>query len=707
MPKIPTFTSQGVPTAESASIKTSFQVPLSGVGSPASALEPVIKTLNDYYAKEQAVVEKTQALELENKASIELEETKARISKSADPITSSDIFLQYSKQIKEKYADQAPSSSVKNLFLNNYLVEEKKQLSSVVIKNRENLIQDRINQADIKEQRILTTGLYSDNQLQKETMYSDLGILYQDLRKDFIIDEDTYQKKIREIPSIVQTLEAKRDMGTDPVGTAIKLNDANNYPDIIGEKRIKLINEANSDARPAVMDGMKNHFALIESGMPSKFDEKSIKPILGQQAYADFKEKESGLIIFKGESAKIFNAKIGTESSIIANYPIRPGSEAFDLEMKQKLINFASKKDEMLKKDPASIVMQFNQNVKEKYSDFTNETDPVIKDRKFQKYIGSVIDAQKLIGVNDEKIKVLPQQDAARIVQDYNNQDVNGKIKYLSDLEKTYGDNYGRLLNQLTEPENGLPITAEFVSYLGDSNFAKQALSIDTKEERDRLDKYISTTTESKKSLQSEIANQLTDFRKVVMMGNPFVTSVANKKLNNIQEVLTYVAANKMSRGMSMDDAVKESTSYINDNFVFRDTYFIPRIYNNERLTKAQIEHIDRKASYIKDANIDKLDLESFKSNDKKISQDILDKGMKNQIKENGMWINSADGNSLVLAVKFYDGSIGILNNKKGEQIKINFNDTSSKLPNSNENIDFSKIIEKDIGFKSKKIILQ
>jgi hypothetical protein len=707
MPKIPTFTAQGIPTAESASIKTSFQVPLSGVGSPASALEPVIKTLNDYYAKEQAVVEKTQALELENKASIELEETKARISKSADPITSSDIFLQYSKQIKEKYADQAPSSSVKNLFLNNYLVEEKKQLSSVVIKNRENLIQDRINQADIKEQRILTTGLYSDNQLQKETMYSDLGILYQDLRKDFIIDEDTYQKKIREIPSIVQTLEAKRDMGTDPVGTAIKLNDANNYPDIIGEKRIKLINEANSDARPAVMDGMKNHFALIESGMPSKFDEKSIKPILGQQAYADFKEKESGLIIFKGESAKIFNAKIGTESSIIANYPIRPGSEAFDLEMKQKLINFASKKDEMLKKDPASIVMQFNQNVKEKYSDFTNETDPVIKDRKFQKYIGSVIDAQKLIGVNDEKIKVLPQQDAARIVQDYNNQDVNGKIKYLSDLEKTYGDNYGRLLNQLTEPENGLPITAEFVSYLGDSNFAKQALSIDTKEERDRLDKYISTTTESKKSLQSEIANQLTDFRKVVMMGNPFVTSVANKKLNNIQEVLTYVAANKMSRGMSMDDAVKESTSYINDNFVFRDTYFIPRIYNNERLTKAQIEHIDRKASYIKDANIDKLDLESFKSNDKKISQDILDKGMKNQIKENGMWINSADGNSLVLAVKFYDGSIGILNNKKGEQIKINFNDTSSKLPNSNENIDFSKIIEKDIGFKSKKIILQ
>jgi hypothetical protein len=84
----------------------------------------------------------------------------------------------------------------KNLFVNNYLAEERKlSIILIVTKNRENLIQDRVNQADIKEQRILTTGLYSDNQLQKETMYSDLGVLYQDLRKDFIIDEDTYQKK--------------------------------------------------------------------------------------------------------------------------------------------------------------------------------------------------------------------------------------------------------------------------------------------------------------------------------------------------------------------------------------------------------------------------------------------------------------------------------------------------------------------------------
>jgi len=690
MPKIPTFVSQGVPTAEAPSIKTSFQVPLTGVGSPIATLEPAIKSLNDYYVKEQAVVEKTQALELENKASIELEETKARISKSADPTTSSDIFLQYSKQIKEKYANEAQSGSVKNLFLNNYLAEEKKQLSFVVTKNRENLIQDRVNQADIKEQRILTTGLYSDNQLQKETMYTDLGVLYQDLRRDFIIDEDTYQKKVRGIPSTVQTLEAKRDMNVDPIGTAIKLNNINNYPDVFGKQRAQLISEANSDARPAVTDGIKNHFALIQEGLPSKFDEKSIKPILGPQAYEDFKQKETGLIIFKGESEKIFNAKIGTESSIIANYPIRPGSEAFDIEMKQKLINFASKKDDLLKKDPASIVMQFNPNVKEKYSDFQNEQDPAIKELKFKKYIGSVVDAQKTLGVNEEKIKIIPQQDASRIVQDYNNQDVNGKINYLNSLEKQYGDNYDKLLNQLSEPNNGLPITAKLVSYFGDPNFAKQALSIDSKEERDRLDKYISTTVETKKTVNQDVSDKLIEFRKVVMKANQANTSKANKDLENIQDVISYIAINKMSAGVGKKDAINQATSYITENFTLKDTYFIPRIYNNDVLTKTQIDHVANKAQNSLKYFVDQMDIEPFKSTNKNISDEMLNKEMKRQIKDNGVWVNSADGNGIVLSVKFADGSVGLVSNKKGEVIKINFDDTSFKIPGTNTDMNTS-----------------
>jgi len=55
------------------------------------------------------------------------------------------------------------------------------------------------------------------------------------------------------------------------------------------------------------------------------------------------------------------------------------------------------------------------------------------------------------------------------------------------------------------------------------------------------------------------------------------------------------------------------------------------------------------------------------------------------------MWVNTADGNGIVLAVTLSDGSIGLIENKKGELIKMNFDDSSSKLPTTN--IDMSKNI--------------
>ena len=55
------------------------------------------------------------------------------------------------------------------------------------------------------------------------------------------------------------------------------------------------------------------------------------------------------------------------------------------------------------------------------------------------------------------------------------------------------------------------------------------------------------------------------------------------------------------------------------------------------------------------------------------------------------MWVNTADGNGIVLAVTLSDGSIGLIENKKGELIKMNFDDSSFKLPTTNETIDFKK----------------
>ena len=690
MPKIPTFTSQGIPTAEAASIKTSFQVPISGVGSTVAAFEPVIKSLTDYYTKEKAVIDKTKALELENRASIELEETRERLSKSSDPIGSSNLFLEYSKIIKEKYGNEAPSSSVKNLFLNNYLTEERKYLSTVVTKNRENLIQDRVNQDELKEKRIITNGLYSDNQLQKETLYSDLGVLYESQRNDLIIDNDTYFKKVRNIPSTVQKLEFKKDLNLNPVEAAQRIKDINNYPDILGEDRLRLEAEAISDAKPVIKDNTINYLAALETDNPIQIDKKAVKDIMGNQYYSDFVEKETGIIKTKDFKKQIYNSKIGDETKIIESFEIRPESAAFDLKLKQDLINTASQKSRLAKEDPASLVIGYNPIVKNNFNDYQQEQDPTIKDRKFKKYVASVVDAQENIGIYSDNIKVLPKANAVATVQEYNSKKPQEKIAYLQSLENQYGDNYGKLLNQLSE--NELPITAKLVSYLNDENFAIQATSVDNKEERKRLDQFLKDNDKiSKDDLRKSVATKLSGFQQVIVKSNPFNTEKALKEISDIQEVITYIAANKIFAGKDESKAVDEATGYITNNFDLKDTYFIPKIYNNKSLVDSQRQHIERKANIIKEFYIDKLDIAPFKSDNEKITDDELNKSIKVQIQKNGMWVNTADGNGIVLAVTLFDGSIGLIENKKGELIKMNFDDSSFKLPTTNEIIDFKK----------------
>jgi hypothetical protein len=690
MPKIPTFTVQGVPTTESASMKTSFQLPLSGAGSPAGTLEPVIKTLNDYYVKEQAVVDKTKALELENKAAIEVEELKSRMEKYSDPITSSDIFLQQSKIIREKYADEAPSGSVKNLFVNSYLTEERKYLSTVVTKNRENLIQERVNQDELKEKRIITNGLYTDNELQKETLYSDLGVLYQSQRNDLIIDQDTYLKKVRNIPSTVQKLEFKRDLNSNPVETTQRIKNINYYPDILGEDRLKLEAEAISEAKPVVKDNAINYLAALETDNPIQIDKKAVKDIMGNQYYTDFIEKETGIIRTKDFRTKIYNSKIGDEQNIIDSFEIRPESAAFDLKLKQDLINTASQKSKLAKEDPASLVIAYNPVVKNNFNDYQQEQDPTIKDRKFKKYVASVVDAQENIGIFSDNIKVIPKANAVAIVQDYNNRKPQEKIAYLQSLENQYGDNYGRLLNQLSE--NELPVTAKLVSYLNDENFAIQATSVDNKEERKRLDQFLKDSDKiSKDELRKNVATELSKFQEVIVKSNPFNTEKALKEVSDMQEVITYIAANKIFAGKDPAKAVKEATGYITENFDIKDTYFIPKIYNNQRLSDSQRQHIETKANIIKEKFIDQLDIAPLGSSDPKISNEELSKAVKVQIQKNGMWVNTADGNGIVLAVTLSDGTIALIENKKGELIKMNFDDSSFKVPTTNLNIDLAK----------------
>ena len=97
------------------------------------------------------------------------------------------------------------------------------------------------------------------------------------------------------------------------------------------------------------------------------------------------------------------------------------------------------------------------------------------------------------------------------------------------------------------------------------------------------------------------------------------------------------------------------------------------------------------KRDYLQDFNI-----KTFESINKKISNTDLNEEMLEQAKDNGVWINNADGSGIVFAIEFADGSLGLIENEKGELLQINFDDDSYKLPGTDTVIDMGQSIEEE-----------
>ena len=100
MPKIPTFESQGRPTAEVPGIKTSFQVPVTNdVFTKAQSL------ISNYYIKEKEEEAKIKSLDYENKLLPKLYDAYDKHSKNPFPSEASSSFLKEGKEIMQSIVD--------------------------------------------------------------------------------------------------------------------------------------------------------------------------------------------------------------------------------------------------------------------------------------------------------------------------------------------------------------------------------------------------------------------------------------------------------------------------------------------------------------------------------------------------------------------------------------------------------------------------
>jgi hypothetical protein len=108
MPKIPTFESQGRPTAEVGSVKTSFQVPVTN-----DLFTKAQSVVSNYYIKEKEEEAKLKAIDYENKALPKLYEVYDKYKNNPFPTDAADGFQREGKQVIDNFMNENLSNENK------------------------------------------------------------------------------------------------------------------------------------------------------------------------------------------------------------------------------------------------------------------------------------------------------------------------------------------------------------------------------------------------------------------------------------------------------------------------------------------------------------------------------------------------------------------------------------------------------------------
>jgi hypothetical protein len=116
MPKIPTFEAQQRPTTQVASTPTAFQVPVEKAGSIFGAAAGALDAASEYYAREQAIKDKTEATKNYLEIDLELDKIQKGAIQNIDPYQATDTFQkQFQMLTKERINSMENKSAAKLL----------------------------------------------------------------------------------------------------------------------------------------------------------------------------------------------------------------------------------------------------------------------------------------------------------------------------------------------------------------------------------------------------------------------------------------------------------------------------------------------------------------------------------------------------------------------------------------------------------------
>jgi len=169
MPKIPTFEAQQRPTAQVASTPTGFQVSPEKAGSTFGALAGGLDAASEYYAREQAIKDKTEATKNYLEIDLELDKIQKGAIQNIDPYQATDTFQKQFKMLT------------------------KERINSMENKSAAKLLEDKLNVELVTRSAQVTKGSRDQLNLQYQSTWN---TEYQSLTSKLFLTTDPNEKNI-------------------------------------------------------------------------------------------------------------------------------------------------------------------------------------------------------------------------------------------------------------------------------------------------------------------------------------------------------------------------------------------------------------------------------------------------------------------------------------------------------------------------------
>jgi hypothetical protein len=646
MPKIPTFESQGRPTAEVPGIKTSFQVPVTNdVFTKAQSL------ISNYYIKEKEEEAKIKSLDYENKLLPKLYDAYDKHSKNPFPSEASSSFLKEGKEIMQSIVDNELANE-NNFVKKRFLEKGNSSLSTI---NLATLQKSRLLMEEEKKKvgNDFKSGLYTEL-----TMGAiDIPFARQkaaDYVNNDISDPDptiSVNKKKFELDSMykaIDTLAMQKDSRNDENFLNKLRENPSLYSLVDLDDRNKFISYAQTIAGKRQEENDTNFIKSIIKDTPYSQQSDTLNSLLPliQQRYPD-----------EQTQTKIRNI----------------AQKALD--EKRKTINEQGAAEYFINLDP-----KLNQ-------DYLQSLQDPNQFSVFKKSLDAKYDQQK---IPDEYRTYLPNnkiQEIGDLIK--GTKDVKQKQKVVRDLKAFYGDAMPYINKQIDQKIGkhiSLAISTNDLdlqnfSLLGELNDDEKKIVKAKFPEQNIEIELINKITKNIKPLADIIANQPDGYATYSQSLGTTVTTIKNAAMRGIYEGKysdIADAANKLSLGFIAD---YETT---NDNF------YIPVDVNGKLVNIGLIDaknQIFKTKLYYDDIDFSDFSIDPVGKGGKLLSQ----KESIDFFKKNGDWymdgntgikfgVKGANGlftpmrinnENIRIDFKDYDGEFKLIKDKNGNTFKI------------------------------------